>query len=225
MTRQCHRLCLRWGYPVPYLTTKRGHRQSACAPPDTLCGSERSANARWVQRQPDTLKPPLSVAGKEHTMKHPIRFIIIAFIIQLLVLTVALRDADAAPIKGLPCPEWHDALRNAGLPVRVFAPIMFRESRCIPTAVGWNYKQGKSHRDCKLSPAATYRKCSAIKSYDIGLLQVNSSWRSVTKAICKSSDILILQKPSCNIAVAAYLYANGGSSHWRATSNASISNK
>lgn len=159
-------------------------------------------------------------------MKQPIvRIIIIGIIINLVLLAVAYKDADAAPIKGLPCPEWHDALRNAGLPVRVFAPIMFRESRCIPTAVGWNYKQGKSHRDCKLSPAATYRKCSAIKSYDIGLLQVNSSWRSVTKAICKSSDILILQKPSCNIAVAAYLYANGGSSHWRATSNASISNK
>lgn len=226
MTRHWHSLCLRWGYPVPYLTTKRGHRQSACAPPDTLCGSERSANARWVQRQPDTLKHPLSVAGKEHTMKQPIvRIIIIGIIINLVLLAVAYKDADAAPIKGLPCPEWHDALRNAGLPVRVFAPIMWRESRCQPKAIGWNYKQGKSHRDCKLSPARTYRKCSAVRSYDIGLLQVNSTWFSVTKAICKSSDILILQKPSCNIAVAAYLYANGGSSHWRATSNASISNK
>jgi hypothetical protein len=158
-------------------------------------------------------------------MKTTFRFIIIAFIIQLLVLTVALRDADAAPIKGLPCPEWHDALRKAGLPVRVFAPIMYRESRCVPQAIGWNYYKNKSHRDCELSHARKYRKCSAVKSYDIGLLQVNSSWRSVTKAICKSSDVLILQKPSCNIAVSAYLYKNGGSSHWRATSNASMNDK
>lgn len=173
-------------------------------------------------RHPET---PIERGRKGTHMKHPIRFIIIAFIIQLLVLTLALRDADAAPIKGLPCPEWHDALRKAGLPVRVFAPIMYRESRCQPKAIGWNYKQGKSHKNCKLSSARTYRKCSAVRSYDIGLLQINSSWRTVTKAICKSSDVLILQKPSCNIAVAAYLYANGGSSHWRATSNASISNK
>lgn len=156
-------------------------------------------------------------------MKHPtIRIITIGILINLLLLAVAYKDADAAPIKGLPCPEWHDDLRKAGLPVRVFAPIMWRESRCIPTAVGWNYHRNKSHRDCRLSPARTYRKCKAVKSYDIGLLQVNSTWRSVTKAICKSSDVLILQKPACNLKVAAYLWANGGSSHWRATSNASI---
>lgn len=163
--------------------------------------------------------------GRErHTLKTISRTIIIGIIINLLFLAFAFRDADAAPIKGLPCPEWHDALRSAGLPVRFFAPVMWRESRCQPTAIGWNYKKGKSHKNCELSPARTYRKCSAVRSYDIGLLQVNSTWFSVTKSICKSSDILILQKPSCNIAVAAYLYANGGSSHWRATSNASISN-
>lgn len=168
---------------------------------------------------------PIQRGRERHTMTRTIKFIIIFFILQLLVLTVALKDADAAPIKGLPCPEWHDALRKAGLPVRVFAPIMWRESRCQPRAIGWNYKQGKSHKNCELSPARTYRKCSAVRSFDIGLLQVNSTWYSVTKSICKSSDILILQKPSCNLAVSAYLYANGGSSHWRATSNASMNDK
>lgn len=159
-------------------------------------------------------------------MKHPfLRIILIGLIINLMLLAVAYKDADAAPIKGLPCPEWHDAMRKAGLPVRVLAPVMWRESRCLPNAIGWNYKQGKSHKNCKLSPAHTYRKCSAVKSYDIGLLQVNSNWKSVTRSICKSSDILILLDPSCNLAVSAYLYANGGSSHWRATSNASIHNK
>lgn len=159
-------------------------------------------------------------------MKHPItRIIIVGLIINLVLLAVAFKDADAAPIKGLPCPEWHDALRKAGLPVRVFAPIMYRESRCIPTAIGWNYHKGKSHRDCKLSPAKTYRKCRAVKSYDIGLLQVNSTWRSVTSEVCGGTDVLILQKPRCNLLVASYLWDNGGSSHWRGTSNASISNK
>jgi len=153
------------------------------------------------------------------------RIIIIGALLNLILLAWSQTDADAAPIKGLPCPEWHDALRKAGLPVRVFAPIMFRESRCEPNAIGWNYKKGKSHKNCKLSPAATYRKCNAVKSYDIGLLQVNSTWVTVTKSICHVSDVLMLQKPSCNLAVAAYLWADGeGSSHWRATSTASISN-
>lgn len=159
-------------------------------------------------------------------MKHPIlRIIIIGALLNLALLAWSHSDADAAPIKGLPCPQWHDAMRKAGLPVRVFAPIMWRESRCIPSAVGWNYKQGKSHKNCKLSPARTYRKCSAVRSYDLGLLQVNSNWKSLTKQVCKSSDVLILLKPECNLAVAAVLWADGdGGSHWRATSNASISN-
>ena len=95
---------------------------------------------------------------------------------------------------------------------------MWRESRCIPKAIGWNYKSGMSHRDCKLSPAATYKKCRAVKSYDSGLLQINSSWKTVTKKICKSSDMSILLVPECNIKVAKYLYDNGGLNHWRATS-------
>jgi hypothetical protein len=159
-------------------------------------------------------------------MKHPIlRIIIIGVLLNLALMVWSNSDADAAPIKGLPCPEWHDAMRKAGLPVRFFAPVMWRESRCQPKAVGWNYKQGKSHKNCKLSPARTYRRCSAVRSYDLGLLQVNSTWKSLTRRVCKSSDVLILLNSECNLKVAAVLWADGeGSSHWRATSNASIHN-
>jgi hypothetical protein len=97
--------------------------------------------------------------------------------------------------------------------------IAYRESRCIPTAIGWNYHPGTSHRDCKLSPASTYRKCKAVKSFDIGLLQVNSSWLTVTRAVCKKQDIVkALLNARCNVKVAQYLYRNGGLGHWRATS-------
>jgi hypothetical protein len=96
---------------------------------------------------------------------------------------------------------------------------MWRESRCVPHAVGWNYRGGKSHRDCRLSPAKTYRRCKAVKSYDIGLLQINSSWRSLTKQACGSTEMLVLQDPNCNLKVAAILYADGkGLSNWRSTS-------
>jgi hypothetical protein len=159
-------------------------------------------------------------------MKKPLHIITLALLLHITLLVLWVKDADAKPIKGLPCPEWHSTLRKHGLPVRVFAPIMWRESRCIPAAVGWNYKAGKSHHNCKLTPANVYRKCSAVRSYDVGLLQINSSWRSLTKSVCKSSDMLILQKPKCNLAVAKILYRDGeGISNWKATSGGNISTR
>jgi hypothetical protein len=135
-------------------------------------------------------------------------------------LTAAPAKAHHTPPKPLPCPQWHDALRKHGLPVKIFAPIMARESSCEPKAVGWNYYKGKSHRDCKLSHARTYRKCKAVKSYDVGLMQINSSHKTITARICKYEfgKMLILQKPNCNLKVAKYLYENGGLAHWQGSS-------
>jgi hypothetical protein len=135
-------------------------------------------------------------------------------------LTAAPAQAHHKPPKPLPCPQWHDALRKHGLPVKIFAPIMARESSCEPKAVGWNYYKGKSHRDCKLSHARTYRKCKAVKSYDVGLMQINSSHKTITARICKYKfgKMLILQKPNCNLKVAKYLYENGGLAHWQGSS-------
>lgn len=115
------------------------------------------------------------------------------------------------------CAKYENLLRKAKLPVKTFSYVMWRESRCQPRAIGWNYKSGKSHRDCKLQPANRYRKCKAVRSYDSGLLQINSSWVSVTAAVCKSKwgDMSVLLEPKCNIAVARYLYDNGGMGHWR----------
>jgi hypothetical protein len=158
-------------------------------------------------------------------MKHPIATAtIVALLISIGITTPA--QAHHTPPKPLPCPQWHDALRKHGLPVKVFAPIMARESSCEPKAVGWNYHKGKSHRDCKLSHARTYRRCKAVKSYDVGLLQINSSHKTLTSRVCnyEYGKMLILQKPDCNLKVAAVLYDNGrGVSNWRATSGAIIS--
>ncbi len=123
------------------------------------------------------------------------------------------------------CPKWEKKIKKYGLPVKDFSYIMWRESRCQPKAIGWNYKKGTSVANCKLAPAAIYKKCYAVRSYDSGLLQINSSWVTVTHSVCggKRGDMSVLLKVDCNLAVAAHLYANGGISHWKATSGRSSS--
>lgn len=156
-------------------------------------------------------------------MKHPVtRSILLIVVLTIGSLSIATpTQAHPHPPKPLPCPQWHDALRRHDLPVKVFAPIMMRESKCLRDAIGWNYHKGKSHLDCKLSHARTYRRCKAVKSYDIGLLQINSSHKTLTARVCRYDygKMLILQKSECNLKVAAVLYNNGkGLSNWQVTS-------
>jgi hypothetical protein len=108
------------------------------------------------------------------------------------------------------CPKWEPMFEEHGLPVKVFSYIAWRESRCQPKAIGWNYRKGMSHKDCKVSAAQTYKKCSAVKSYDSGLLQINSSWKTLTSQICgsKPGDLTVLLDPTCNLKVAKFLYLN-----------------
>lgn len=119
------------------------------------------------------------------------------------------------------CPRWHSLLRKYDLPVKTFDPIMYRESRCQEKVIGWNYRAGMSHMNCKRSPAATYKKCAAVSTYDSGLLQINSSWVTVTSQVCKSKwgDMTVLLNAECNIKVASYLFHKGGGiGNWRGTS-------
>ena len=144
---------------------------------------------------------------------------------RILITTIALSLLATPPVaeaKATPsCPEYEAQLREHGLPVKQFSYIMWRESRCEPKAIGWNYKKGKGPEDCVLSPAPTYRHCDAVKSYDVGLVQVNSTWKTLVAQICKRPRrqlIKSLSNPSCNLKVARYLYKNGGLGHWRSTS-------
>ena len=91
------------------------------------------------------------------------------------------------------CPQWEAKFREYGLPVVAFSYISFRESRCNPHA--WN------------------RYKNANGSQDLGLVQVNSSWKTVTRNIC-GTDITGLFNVDCNLSVAKYLYDNGGLRHW-----------
>lgn len=115
------------------------------------------------------------------------------------------------------------ALKKYGLPVKDFSYIMWRESRCKSGVIGWNYRSGMGHWSCKTAPADVYRKCKAVRSYDSGLLQINSSWVTVTANVCgtKWGNMSALLDPGCNLAVARYLFDNGGMHHWKATSGRS----
>lgn len=102
------------------------------------------------------------------------------------------------------CPQFEQAFRDYGLlPVQVFSYIAWRESGCNPDAVNakWN-ANGKI--------IWTLNKNG---SYDSGLLQVNSSWQTVTKNIC-GGGIKLLRTLDCNLKVSKYLLDNGGLRHW-----------
>lgn len=151
------------------------------------------------------------------------RILIIGFVAYVLAFAVHASTAHGQSIakENQRCEQYEALLRKYKLPVAQFSAIMWRESRCQPKAIGWNYRSGMSHRDCKTSPAVTYRRCRAVKSFDSGLLQINSSWRSVTAQVCRSEygDLSVLLIPDCNIRVASHLYKHGGGiGNWRATS-------
>jgi hypothetical protein len=91
------------------------------------------------------------------------------------------------------CPKWHAKFGEYSLPTELFSYIAWKESRCNP----------KAHN-------TTLNKDG---SQDLGLVQINSSWRTVTKNVC-GTDITGLFNVDCNLKVAKYLYENGGAAHW-----------
>jgi len=118
----------------------------------------------------------------------------------LIVLFVFAVPAPAQA-QAKSCPEWEPLLRKhfpAKL-VPIMSKIAYRESRCNPKSV------------------SAVRKSTGRP--DVGLLQIQGSWQTVTKQVCKTTNVIrSLQDPVCNIKVAGYLYRNGGLGHWRGTS-------
>ena len=91
------------------------------------------------------------------------------------------------------CPQWEPKFVEYGLPPKLFSYIAWRESRC--------------------NPEAHNTKLNKDGSQDLGLLQVNSTWITVTRNICGTS-IDGLFDVDCNLKVSKYLYENGGAGHW-----------
>jgi hypothetical protein len=116
--------------------------------------------------------------------------------------------------KSMYCPQFEPLFKEYQMPSKLFSYIAWRESRCQPKAIGWNYKAGMNHLSCKVVTP----KCHAVRSYDSGLLQINSSWRTLTSQVCNTSpgNLAVLKQPDCNVKVAHYLFANtsGRLSNW-----------
>lgn len=103
------------------------------------------------------------------------------------------------------CPQYEAALaryfpRKA---VPTLSYVAWRESRCNPSSV------------------SAVRRSTGYP--DVGLLQIQGSWRTVTRQICRlrpnENHIKALTRLDCNLRVARYLYDNGGMAHWRGSSS------
>jgi hypothetical protein len=92
------------------------------------------------------------------------------------------------------CPKWEPAIKAAGLPVKEFSYIAWRESRCRVKAINAIWKNGKI--------VWTLNKNG---TYDSGLMQINSGHRELVKKVCGGDLSLLLTVP-CNLAVAKQLY-------------------
>ena len=114
------------------------------------------------------------------------------------------------------CPQWIPLFQEYGLePVEVFSYIAWRESGCNPQAQNAKWDANGN---------MTYH-LNKDKSYDTGLLQINSSWYSVTKLVCGKDSVdgrmAGLKDPVCNVMVAKYIMDNskGKLGNWRVYKN------
>ena len=114
------------------------------------------------------------------------------------------------------CPQWIPLFKEYGLePVEVFSYIAWRESGCNPQAQNAKWDANGN---------MTYH-LNKDKSYDTGLLQINSSWFSVTKLVCGNGSVdgrmAGLKDPVCNVRVAKYIMDNskGKLGNWRVYKN------
>lgn len=110
------------------------------------------------------------------------------------------------------CPKWEQAFADYGLfPIETWSYIAWRESRCRVKAQNatWD-SQGNM----------TYY-LNNDKSYDTGLLQINSSWRSKVALVCGEwaieNHMQGLKTLDCNLRFARWIMENskGGLSNWR----------
>lgn len=110
------------------------------------------------------------------------------------------------------CPKWEGHLAQYGLfPIETWSYIMWRESRCRVKAQNATWDENGN---------LTYA-LNKDKSYDTGLLQINSSWRSRVAEVCGEwaveNHMQGLKTIDCNLKMGRFIMNNtkGGLSNWR----------
>ena len=109
------------------------------------------------------------------------------------------------------CPELEPVFAAYGLyPIQTWSYIAWRESGC-------NRKAQNAKWDANGNMTYALNRNG---SYDTGLVQINSSWKSVTAKVCGEQAVNNrmqgLKKIDCNLRVARYIMENssGGLSNW-----------
>jgi hypothetical protein len=127
-----------------------------------------------------------------------LRKLILAIAISLLMLFPSPASAESKS-----CPKWEPAIKAAGLPVKDFSYIAWRESRCRIKAINatWNEKGEMTYH------------LNKNKSWDSGLLQINSGHREMVRRVC-GGDLPLLLTLDCNLAAAKHLYDAHGLAPW-----------
>lgn len=149
---------------------------------------------------PTDATPEVVIVKPEQIQVIPARQIMVAEDMEAQSTTPVVTAPESKKIPSdltMRCPKWEAKFAQHGLPVQTFSFIAWRESRCRLRA--WN------------------TTLNADGSSDLGLVQINSSWKKVTSQICNApyGDLTVLFKVDCNLSVAKYLYDNGGLGHWR----------
>jgi hypothetical protein len=127
-----------------------------------------------------------------------LRKLILAIAITFFALPIGSAEAQSKS-----CPKWEPAIKAAGLPVKEFSYIAWRESRCRIKAINaiWNEKGEMIYH------------LNKNKSWDSGLLQINSGHREMVRRVC-GGDLNLLLTLDCNLAAAKHLYDAHGLSPW-----------
>lgn len=122
------------------------------------------------------------------------------------------RRAKVPADQSMRCPSLEPVLEAYGLyPVQTWSYIAWRESGCNRKAQNATWDKNGN---------MTYA-LNRDGSYDTGLLQINSSWKSVTAKVCGENAVNNrmqgLKKVDCNLRVARYIMENsqGGLANWR----------
>lgn len=122
------------------------------------------------------------------------------------------RRAKVPSDKSKRCPNLEPVFEAYGLyPVQTWSYIAWRESGCNRKAQNATWDKNGN---------MTYA-LNSDGSYDTGLLQINSSWRSVTAKVCGEDAVQNkmqgLKNIDCNLRVARYImeHSQGGLANWR----------